>query len=171
VIVLDASVLIAHLDARDAHHAAAVDRLGAAARYGYAASVVTVAETLVGPARAGVSSTARRVLHELGIERIGLGPGAPERLAELRAGTGLKLPDCCVLLAAEDAAAEAILTFDERLGRAARDLGLAVQARPDGLDVRVPAAVGAAVRVRDGHAEARTLATDVADGSHVELLG
>jgi hypothetical protein len=27
--------------------------------------------------------------------------------------------------------------------------------------------MGAAVRVRDGHAEARTLSTDVTDGSHV----
>src|SRR5207237_1005462 len=43
----------------------------------------------------------------------------------------------------------------------------AVLAGAHGLDVRVPAAVGAAVRVRDGHAEARTLSTDVADGSHL----
>ena len=46
----------------------------------------------------------------------------------------------------------------------------AVDAGAHRLDVRVPAAVGAAVRVRDGHAEARTLATDVADGSHRRTL-
>src|SRR5436305_6823243 len=40
----------------------------------------------------------------------------------------------------------------------------------DGLDVRVPPAVGTAVGVRDRLAEARSLATDVAHGSHVELL-
>src|ERR1035437_4869302 len=36
----------------------------------------------------------------------------------------------------------------------------------DALDVRVPAAVGAAVRVRDVVTEARSLAADVAVGSH-----
>src|SRR3954468_7657560 len=39
-----------------------------------------------------------------------------------------------------------------------------------GLDVRVPPAVGTAVGVRDQLAEAGSLATDVAHGSHVELL-
>ena len=36
------------------------------------------------------------------------------RLAELRAATGLRMPDCCVILTAEDAAA-AVASFDERL--------------------------------------------------------
>jgi hypothetical protein len=36
----------------------------------------------------------------------------------------LKLPDCCVLLAAEDGRADAVLTFDDRLRRAAKRLGL-----------------------------------------------
>src|ERR1700742_1352608 len=39
----------------------------------------------------------------------------------------------------------------------------------DGLDVRVPAAAGAAVRVRDVVAEPRPLAAYVADGSHGSL--
>lgn len=37
--------------------------------------------------------------------------------------THLKLPDCCVLLAAQDKHADAILTFDDRLGREAERLG------------------------------------------------
>src|SRR5205823_12768434 len=37
---------------------------------------------------------------------------------------------------------------------------------PHGLDIGVPAAPGAAVRVRDLVAETRLLAADVADGSH-----
>ena len=41
--------------------------------------------------------------------------------------------------------------------------------RANGLDVRVPAAAGAAVRVRDVVAEARPLAAYVADGSHGSL--
>jgi hypothetical protein len=42
----------------------------------------------------------------------------------LRAGSGLKLPDCWVLLAAQDARAEAVLTFDDALAREVDRLGL-----------------------------------------------
>jgi len=38
---------------------------------------------------------------------------------------GLKLPDCCVVLAAQDAEADAIITFDDKLRRAAAGLGFA----------------------------------------------
>jgi len=48
-------------------------------------------------------------------------------------------------------------------------LGRAAHGGADTLDVRVPAAAGAAVRVRDVVAEARPLAADVADGSHGSL--
>jgi rRNA-processing protein FCF1 len=44
-------------------------------------------------------------------------------LAELRAETGLKLPDCCVSRAAQQSGA-AILTFDHRLGADARERGI-----------------------------------------------
>jgi predicted nucleic acid-binding protein len=46
-------------------------------------------------------------------------------LAELRVRTGLKLPDCCVLDVALQHRA-AVATFDDRLARVARDLGLDV---------------------------------------------
>jgi hypothetical protein len=49
---------------------------------------------------------------------------AAERLARLRADSSLKLPDCCVLLAAE-AADGAVLSFDARLMRQAAQLGRA----------------------------------------------
>jgi predicted nucleic acid-binding protein len=58
------------------------------------------------------------------VAEIPLGHEAPSRLAALRAGSGLKLPDCCVLLAAQDAEAEAVLTFDDALAREAERLGL-----------------------------------------------
>src|SRR6476659_1715393 len=52
-------------------------------------------------------------------------------------------------------------------GRAhAQPLGRPVDGGPDDLDVGVPAARGAAVRVGDPVAEARPLAADVADSSH-----
>jgi len=52
---------------------------------------------------------------------------APVRLAMLRAGTGLKMPDCCVLLAAEQTHG-VLATFDDRLATVATERGLAVRA-------------------------------------------
>ncbi|CAN5270673.1 hypothetical protein BH20ACT16_BH20ACT16_13150 [soil metagenome] len=45
----------------------------------------------------------------------------------LRASTKLKLPDCCVILAAQQARGT-ILTFDDRLAAVARKLALAALA-------------------------------------------
>lgn len=66
-------------------------------------------------------------------------------------GSGCRLGDLSGL--------DAGRTHIEPLGRAAHD-------RADPLDVRVPAARGAAVRVRNPVAEPRPLTADVADGSH-----
>ena len=126
MIVLDASVLIAHLDDRDALHDRAEEALTSVAAYPLAASPLTVAEVLVGPARAGRADEAVGVLRALGISEVPLPKDASTRLAELRARTGLKLPDCCVLLAAETAPADAVLTFDERLLAAATRRGFKI---------------------------------------------
>ena len=127
MIVADASVLIAHLDERDAQHELAVERLLEAAERRLAASPVTIAEVLVGPARAGRLEAARAALRDLGLDEVPFGADAAVRLAALRAETNLRLPDCCVLLAAQDVPAGSILTFDERLGVEARGLGLTVR--------------------------------------------
>jgi predicted nucleic acid-binding protein len=119
VIILGASVLIAHLDGRDALHARAEEELQAAAEEPFGSSTITLAEVLVGPARHDRLSIAAAAIEALGVAEIPLGADAPARLARLRAQTGLKLPDCCVLLAAQDAAARSILSFDERLVAAA----------------------------------------------------
>jgi predicted nucleic acid-binding protein len=126
MIVLDASVLLAQLDRDDAHHAAARQRLRTVAeqRLGIGASTITLAEVLVSPTRAGTLGSASAALRALEIEELPLPRGAAEQLAALRADTGLKLPDCCVLLAAE-AAGGAVLTFDERLAREAAQRNLA----------------------------------------------
>lgn len=122
MIVLDASVLIAHLDAGDAHHALATKRLLEAADEPFGASTITLAEVLVGPIRAGRQAAADAALDALEVAELPLPPRAAARLALLRAETGLKLPDCCVLLVAEVADA-GVLTFDDRLARAAAALG------------------------------------------------
>jgi predicted nucleic acid-binding protein len=124
VIVVDASVLIAHLDERDALHARAGDALLAAADRRLGCSPITLAEVLVGPARRDRLDAARAAVAELDVEEIALGEDAPVRLAALRAGSGLKMPDCCVLLAAQDSGAEAVLTFDDALAREVERLGL-----------------------------------------------
>jgi predicted nucleic acid-binding protein len=126
VIVLDASVLIAHLDARDAHHGAATSLLSDFAGESLVASSLTIAEVLVGPARAGHLDHAIAVLDQLHIGTQHLPEDAPVRLALLRAETNLKLPDCCVLLAAEQTDGS-VTTFDRRLATAAAERGLAVR--------------------------------------------
>jgi predicted nucleic acid-binding protein len=123
VIVLDASVLIAHLDGRDAYHAEASRLLAGCRAEPLGASSVSLAETLVAPARAGRLADATEALERLGIAELPLSKGAPARLAELRACTGRKLPDCCVLLAAQDYGA-AVASFDSALTKAAAALDL-----------------------------------------------
>jgi toxin FitB len=125
VIVVDASVLIAHLDEADALHARAVQSLLESAEQPLACSPITLAEVLVGPARHGRLDLARTAVADLGVREIALAADAPARLAALRAETNLKLPDCGVLLAAQDGTAGAVLSFDDRLARAAAQMGFA----------------------------------------------
>jgi predicted nucleic acid-binding protein len=127
VIVLDASVLIAHFEASDAHHERATQLLVDAAEESLGASPLTLAEVLVGPARTGKLDDARTAIRELEIATVALAEDAPVRLAALRAGTRLRLPDCCVLLAAGTADGAEVATFDARLAAAAADLGVAVR--------------------------------------------
>ncbi|HEU4944639.1 MAG TPA: PIN domain-containing protein [Solirubrobacterales bacterium] len=125
MIILDASVLIGHLDGRDQHHERARELLTANAAAPLGASSISLAETLVGPARLGKVEVARGALDRLAIEEVSLGADASVRLALIRAETGLKLPDCCVLLAAKDRNG-AVASFDLDLVAHARDRGLAV---------------------------------------------
>jgi predicted nucleic acid-binding protein len=122
VIVLDASVLIAHLDSTDLHHDRATRLLVETADERLAVSPLTLAEVLVGPARSNQLEKTRSILRELEVNTVALTEDGPERLATLRATTRLRLPDCCVLLAAETTQA-AVATFDDRLIFAARELG------------------------------------------------
>lgn len=124
MIVLDASVLIAHLDGGDRHHADAQDLLEANSQEPLGASSITLAETLVSPARVDRLADAETALQRLGVDELSLGENAPGQLARLRTDTGLKLPDCCVLLAAQHHDAR-VASFDTDLLKAARKLGLA----------------------------------------------
>ena len=127
MIVLDASVLIAHLDASDAHHERAKQLLRETGGERLVASTISLAETLVAPARAGRLAEATGALERLGIRELAFGHGASGRLAQLRTDTGRKLPDCCVLLAATECQG-AVASFDSALVDTAGELGLSTLA-------------------------------------------
>jgi len=124
VSVFDASVLIGHLDVDHPHNAASRRLLDAAADQPLRASPLTIAEVLVNPARRGELERAQAVLARLGLVEVPLPGDAAPRLAALRAATQLKLPDCCVLLAAEQVR-EPVATFDTALRSAAAARGIA----------------------------------------------
>ena len=126
MIILDASVLIAHLDANDPQHDLAVDLLTRMGTQELAVSALTLAEVLVGPTRAGFPDRALAALQQLGVTGIPINADSAVRLALLRAETGMKLPDCCVLLAAQQSSS-GLATFDARLAKIARGRGTPVE--------------------------------------------
>ena len=123
MIVLDASVVIAHLAAADAHHARATTFFRERADAEFVVHTLTLTEILVGPVRVGRALDATRALASLGIDEWSPPAGTAVRLAQLRVESGLKLPDCCVLDVAIETES-ALATFDERLASAAREAGL-----------------------------------------------
>lgn len=123
MIALDASVLIGHLTPHDAHHAAATEILLNAAPGSMLVHPLTLAEVLEGGVRVGRGQAMRDDLEAAGIRVVTPDAGEPLRLAELRASTGLKLPDCCVLDVARHSASS-LATFDDALAAGARHRGV-----------------------------------------------
>lgn len=123
MIVLDASAVIAFLYEQDLHHAAAVRLLEDPGPW--VASVVTMAEVLVLPTKQGRLAAAERVVADLGVRTMPLTSAAATGLADLRATTRLRMPDCCVLLTALEHGGR-VATFDARLAEQAGVLGLQV---------------------------------------------
>jgi predicted nucleic acid-binding protein len=123
VITLDASVLIAHLNPADPHHAAATDVLLDGTPGELLVHTITLAEVLVGGARVGRGAAMRDDLFAAGIVVASHDVDEPLRLADLRASSGLKLPDCCALDVAIRNQAP-LATFDRALGAAANRHGV-----------------------------------------------
>ena len=121
MIVLDATVLIAHLAGDDVHADRALAIIDTEEEL--AIHPLTLAECLVGPARVQREDEALETIERLGIEQLPFGADQPLALAKLRASTSLKLPDCCVLAAAIEAGAR-LATFDDKLARIARERGV-----------------------------------------------
>jgi len=89
------------------------------------ASQISLAETLVAPALAGRLEDAQEAIEKLAVHELSFSQDAAPRLASLRAETGLKMPDCCVLLAAESHKG-GIASFDRDLRQCALDMAISV---------------------------------------------
>ena len=127
---LDAGVIIAFLDADDAHHDAArsalTDALDNTERLSFAASAL--AECLVGPARRGPKAVevVRTLIERLPASIVDLDAEIATRAAVLRARhRSLELPDALVLATAEQSRADRLITTD-RKWPAAKAMKLAV---------------------------------------------
>lgn len=128
MIILDASVVIAYASLGDASHPRAADLLETETD-DFGMHAVTIAECLVGPARTGQSQRMLALLAAMEVVRIDLDEEGPLRVAELRAASGLKLPDAFVLDAAIRTGAR-LATFDARLAASASEHAVEVVGAP-----------------------------------------
>lgn len=101
---LDASVVIAHFNAADAHHRAATEFLLAHAGTRHWIGPLNLAEVLVAHQRAGTLAQATEAIADMGIAECAFPEDTARRLVEIRGRTGLKMLACCLLLAAHGAA-------------------------------------------------------------------
>ena len=119
VVVLDASALIALHDSEDRHHTWArgifLETIDAA----LSMSILTYAEGLVHPTRAGKVAEFEQNIAGLGIEIVTVGAEDAPALAHLRESTSLKMPDVIVLHLAAGLGASLATTDRELAGEAA----------------------------------------------------
>ncbi|MCB1040037.1 MAG: type II toxin-antitoxin system VapC family toxin [Acidimicrobiales bacterium] len=118
--IVDAGVIIAHLDAADAHHAGACDAL--ARSFSHEQDLVVpasaLAECSVGAARRGDEAVEQlyRYLAEVPVSVAPLSPAVAATAASLRArfGSRLRLPDALVVATSIVEGATELLTTDRR---------------------------------------------------------
>jgi predicted nucleic acid-binding protein len=125
VIILDANVLIAFLDGSDAHHEATLDLLERRLVDGFGASVLTVAEALVHPTRAGREASAMESLRAIGVDVLPITANSAEALARVRSEHRVRMPDAVALHAAVTTKS-ALATFDDALASAAERAGVVI---------------------------------------------
>ncbi len=125
MIILDANVLVALVDAHDLHHDWALQFFKDTVEEDLAINTLTLAEVLVHPTRAGKARKFLSNIKGLGLEVLELAADAAPSLAETRADSELKMPDAVVLHGAL-ARSSAIATLDGQLATKARNRGLVV---------------------------------------------
>jgi predicted nucleic acid-binding protein len=121
VIVLDAGVLIALLERRDANHDASGSAVMAARQRGdrFVLPASTYSEIMVGPSRLGPTAVAAvdGIVDALPMAVVSIDRTIAASAARLRAlhGRGLRLPDALVLATAMVIEAERVMTTDSDL--------------------------------------------------------
>lgn len=116
--MLDASVVIAHLDPADALHQQATAALIEHADDDLRLPASAYAEALVDPARKGRLDEARERIASLELRLAPVDGEVAERAAGVRAREpALRLPDALVIACGETLEADAILTADRRWQR------------------------------------------------------
>lgn len=125
MIVLDAGVLIALNDPRDAHHAAVARFLEANVDGRLVANGVTIAESLVHAASEGVLGEVLEDYELLGIEPLDVAGTSAGLIARIRSETRLRMPDSLVLYTCEREQAD-LVTTDTALARVATARGVRV---------------------------------------------
>lgn len=125
MIILDANVLIAAFDGSDLHHEWAITFLKDTVSEELLISSLTYAEILVSPIRADRLKEFRKGIDSLGFRIVDINSEDALEIANLRAETGLKMPDVIVLHAALTHSAS-LASADTALTRKAAALGIAV---------------------------------------------
>ena len=118
LIVLDASVVIAHLDSSDSLHGAATAALLEHAEDDLRLPASAYAEALIDPTARGRLAEARERIAAMELLVVPLDEAIAERAASLRVRhRALRLPDALVLATAEELGADTVLTGDRRWWR------------------------------------------------------
>jgi len=125
LVVLDASVVIGFLDPEDTLHAACVTALAGLEHDDLVVPASAYAEILVGPYRAGAEAVAEvdAFLSDFAIRIEPITTAVARTAAQLRSSKkSLRLPDALVLACGEAIGAEAVLTGDDSLAKAGRQV-------------------------------------------------
>lgn len=124
-VILDSSVLIALYNDSDKHHQWAMRILLETLESKLAMPVITYAEALIHPLRAGKKKEFEAGVRGLGIEVCSIPSESMNQIAELRASTKLRMPDVVVLNEAMTTDS-AIATTDQLLAQTASSFSLPV---------------------------------------------
>lgn len=125
MIVLDANLLIAAVNGKDAHHDWAITFIRDTAAEDFVVSALTYAEILVSPARHGILDQFRKNIDSLGYQVAPISAEDAVAIAKVRSETGLRLPDAVVLHTAH-AYSASLATADAQVAKIATDRGISV---------------------------------------------
>lgn len=126
-IVLDASVLIALWDLSDIHHEWALEFFNSTLEYDLFISSLTYAEVMVRPIRHRMQTKFDAGIRGLNLEVVPVAKEHSAALGEIRASSGLAMPDAVVVGAAL-AASAGLATCDRKLAGVSHAYNLATYA-------------------------------------------